>query len=210
VSGLIRLATPRDAAAIAAIYRPAVVESATSFELEAPGDAEMATRVASTLARTPWIVCTFSDDVTGYAYASRHRERAAYQWSVEVSAYVRQDVRRAGIASALYDSLFAILSLQGFRNAFAGITLPNPASVAFHERLGFAPVGVFRQIGYKQGRWHDVQWLGRELASHIVDPPPPRMLPDLVGSAELMAALRTGESRLRSADGPAVGLTRSA
>jgi hypothetical protein len=101
-------------------------------------------------------------------------------------------------------------SLQGFRNAFAGITLPNPASVAFHERLGFAPIGVFRQIGYKQGRWHDVQWLGRELASHIVDPPPPRMLPDLVGSAELMAALRTGESRLRSADGPAVGLTRSA
>ncbi|HSJ62924.1 MAG TPA: GNAT family N-acetyltransferase [Gemmatimonadaceae bacterium] len=207
---MIRLATPHDGAAIAAIYRPSVVESATSFELEAPDAAEMATRVTSTMARTPWIVCTTSDDVTGYAYASRHRERAAYQWSVEVSAYVRQDVRRAGIASALYDTLFAILALQGFRNAFAGITLPNPASVAFHERLGFEPIGIFREIGYKQGRWHDVQWLGRELASHVVNPPPPRPLPDLVGSIELEVALRAGESRFRSMDAKSAGLTRSA
>jgi phosphinothricin acetyltransferase len=197
MSVTIRLATTQDADAIAAIYRPAVVDTAISFELEPPDAAEMASRVSATQAGRPWIVCEAPHGVVGYAYASRHRERAAYQWSVEVSAYVRPDVRRAGVASALYTSLFAVLVLQGFRNAYAGITLPNPASVRLHEALGFTSIGVFRGIGYKLGAWHDVAWLERELAPHVAAPRPPTLLPDLVGSAALDAALRTGHSRLR-------------
>jgi phosphinothricin acetyltransferase len=193
----IRLAVPLDAAAIAGIYRPAVVDAAISFEIEPPDAAEMDRRVQTTLVRTPWIVCECDDAILGYAYAGRHRDRPAYQWSVEVSAYVLRDFRRAGIGSALYTSLFAVLELQGFRSAYAGITLPNPASVALHTRVGFTSVGVFRNVGYKRGTWHDVQWLERGLAPHIREPAAPTPLADVRGRPELETALASGVSCLR-------------
>lgn len=196
MAAVIRLATPSDAAAISGIYRPAVVDSAISFELEPPTPDEMAARVASTLARTPWLVCDGGRGITGYAYAGRHRERPAYQWSVEVSAYVHDGARRSGVASALYESLFAVLALQGFRSAYAGITLPNDASVALHRRCGFTPVGVFRKIGYKHGAWHDVAWLERPLAPYDLEPASPIPLPSLAPDA-VERALATGLSRLR-------------
>jgi L-amino acid N-acyltransferase YncA len=172
----IRLATAADGAALAAIYAPAVEGRAISFELEPPDAAEMGRRVVALTARTPWLVCVHRDAVVGYAYASSHRDRPAYSWSVDVSAYVRADVQRAGVGRALYTSLFAVLVLQGFRNAYAGITLPNPASVRLHEAVGFTPVGVYREVGYKLGSWHDVAWFERRLASHEIDPPSPRLL----------------------------------
>jgi L-amino acid N-acyltransferase YncA len=189
---VIRLATARDAAEIAAIYRPAVVAAVISFEVEPPDVREMATRIENTNRRTPWIVCGSGDSLLGYAYATRHRERAAYQWSVDVSAYVHRDARRAGVGTALYTSLFAILVLQGFRNAYAGITLPNAASVGLHRAVGFTPVGVYRKVGYKLGAWHDVEWLERELAPHAIDPAPPIALPEILDSAEFRAALGAG------------------
>jgi phosphinothricin acetyltransferase len=170
---IIRLATADDAEAIAAIYRPAVTDKPTSFELEPPDGAEMARRVEKTLARTPWLVYDDDGAVLGYAYASAHRERAAYQWSVDVSAYVRDDAQRRGVARALYTSLFDVLALQGFRNAYAGVTLPNDASVGFHRAMGFTPVGVYRGVGYKLGAWHDVAWFERPLAPRVAEPPPP-------------------------------------
>jgi phosphinothricin acetyltransferase len=194
---LIRLAVPADAAAIAGIYRPAVVDAAISFEIEPPDAAEMDRRVQTTMKRTPWIVCEHEQTILGYAYAGRHRDRAAYQWSVDVSAYVLQDYRRAGIGRALYTSLFAILELQGFRNAYAGITLPNPASLALHTRVGFTPVGVYRHVGYKLGSWHDVQWLERGLAPHIREPSAPSPLADVWGRPELETALAAGAPCLR-------------
>jgi len=154
----IRLATPADGAALAEIYAPSVVARATSFELEPPDGDEMSRRVEAILARTPWIVCIAGDRLAGYAYASAHRARPAYQWSVDVSAYVDPGWQRGGVGRALYTSLLAILELQGFRNAYAGIALPNPASVGFHEALGFTPVGVYHRVGYKLGAWHDVMW----------------------------------------------------
>ena len=169
----IRLAVPSDAAAVAEVYRPAVTENATSFEMEAPDAAEMSRRMEATLERTPWLVCEMAGRVVGYAYAGRHRERAAYQWSVEVSAYVRADARRAGSARRLYSALFELLTLQEYRNALAGITLPNDASVGFHRALGFEPIGVFERVGYKFGRWHDTLWLARPLARHCTQPPVP-------------------------------------
>lgn len=198
---LIRLAEGRDGPAVAAIYRPAVVNSVISFELEPPDGAEMTRRIEATLVRTPWLVCDMDNVVTGYAYAGLHRERAAYRWSVDVSAYVREDARRTGVARALYTSLFAVLALQGFRNAYAGITLPNAASVGFHEALGFTPVGVYRRVGFKLGAWHDTGWFERTLAAHIVPPPEPIPLPALLGTAELATAIAAGTPLLRRPGG---------
>src|SRR6476620_2575552 len=150
---LIRLATPADGDRLSEIYAPAVVGSGISFELEPPDGAEMARRVGYVAARTPWLVCEHRGEVAGYAYASRHRERAAYDWSVEVSAYVDAEHHRAGVARALYASLFAALTVQGFHNAYAGVALPNDASVAFHRALGFTLVGTYHRVGYKHGCW---------------------------------------------------------
>jgi L-amino acid N-acyltransferase YncA len=190
----IRLATPADGAALAKIYAPAVIDRATSFELEAPNGEEMSRRTSAILTRTPWLVCEIENDVAGYAYASAHRARPAYQWSVDVSAYVDPARQRSGVGRALYTSLFAILALQGFRNAYAGIALPNPASVGFHESLGFRLVGVYHHVGYKLGAWHDVMWLERELAPHTVAPPDPIPHPQLVDTPAFAEALACGAS----------------
>ena len=193
---MIRLATPDDAAPIAAIYAPAVTDGVISFELEPPDAEEMARRIVKTLARTPWLACERDGRVLGYAYASAHRERAAYRWSVDVSAYVRADVRRAGVARALYASLFAVLARQGFRNAYAGVALPNDASVGLHRAVGFTPVGVYRGVGYKLGAWHDVAWFERPLAPRVAEPPEPVPLSAL--DAEVLRdALAAGEPLLR-------------
>ena len=129
----IRLGRDRDAQAIAAIYRPFVETTAISFEDVAPGPDEMARRIMETAASYPWLVCEIGGHVVGYAYAAQHRVRAAYQWSVDTSVYVSKQYWRFGIGRGLYISLFRILAAQGFFNAFAGIALPNPASVALHE-----------------------------------------------------------------------------
>ncbi|HEX7023068.1 MAG TPA: arsinothricin resistance N-acetyltransferase ArsN1 family B [Trueperaceae bacterium] len=193
----IRLATPEDAAAVAAIYAPVVTSTATSFELEAPDAAEMSRRILGTLARYPFLVCEAGGEVLGYAYGSRHRSRAAYDWSVEVSVYVNASARKLGVGRALYRSLLALLALQGFHAAYAGIALPNPASVGLHEALGFRPVGVFGEIGYKLGAWHDVGWWQRRLTPASGSPAAPVPLPDLVGAAGWEEALAAGLPSLR-------------
>lgn len=168
----IRAADPRrDAGACAAIYAPHVLSSATSFEETAPGEAEMAERIARTSASHPWLVAEDERDVLGYAYACRHRERPAYRWSADVSVYVSAEQRRQGIGSCLYESLFERLRRQRFRTACAGITLPNDASVALHERLGFVSVGVYRRIGWKAGAWRDVGWWQLDLDPEGSEPP---------------------------------------
>jgi L-amino acid N-acyltransferase YncA len=196
-SPAIRLAMPADGARLAQIYSPAVVGSGISFELEPPDGAEMARRVSYVTARTPWLVCEHRGVVAGYAYASPHRDRAAYQWSVEVSAYVGAEHHRAGVARALYTSLLAALAVQGFHNAYAGVALPNDASLAFHLAMGFTPVGTYRQVGYKLGRWRDVSWFERTIGPHVVDPSPPRFLPEVRDDAAFAAALCVGEPLLR-------------
>jgi L-amino acid N-acyltransferase YncA len=195
----IRLARVEDGAALADIYRPAVAERATSFEVDPPDAAEMARRAEALLVRLPWLVCEEDGMVLGYAYASRHRDRAAYQWSVEVSAYVHEAAHRRGVGSGLYTSLFAALVLLGYRNTYAGITLPNDASVGLHEAVGFTRVGVYRDIGWKFGRWHDVLWLQRDLAAHVADPPPPQPLSQFLDRAVLDGALHAGLTRIRAA-----------
>lgn len=186
---LIRLATPADGQALADIYRPAVIGCATSFETDAPDAVEMARRAARCMERTPWLVYERSGRVLGYAYGAIHRERAAYQWTAEVSAYVDPAAHRRGIARALYGSLFSALAWQGFRTAVAGITLPNEASVKLHEALGFTSVGVYHSIGHKLGAWHDVAWFERALARRDPDPAPPLALSECRDTPEFAAAL---------------------
>ena len=169
----IRHADPaHDGAACAAIYAPSVTDTAASFELEPPDAAEMAARIAAIGAHRPWLVAELGGRVTGYAYASAHRERAAYRWSVEVTVYVEAGHHRQGIGRALYEPLLQLLAAQGFRTALAGITLPNPASVALHEALGFTPIGVYREIGFKAGTWRDVGWWQKQLPGADTGTPP--------------------------------------
>jgi L-amino acid N-acyltransferase YncA len=166
-----RLATPADGAAIAAIYRPYVTDAATSFELEAPDADEMARRITTGLLFAPWLVCSDdADQVLGYAYAGRHRDRAAYQWSVDVTVYIHAAHHRRGIGRALYQRLLGLLRLQGFYVAHAGITVPNPGSVGLHEALGFQPVGVYPAVGWKLGAWRDVGWWRLPLQARPDDP----------------------------------------
>ena len=160
----IRVARPDDAHAIAAIYAPIVANTTISFELEPPTVDEVRGRIVATLERLPWLVS--EDDagaVNGYAYASKHRERAAYQWSVDVSAYVREDARGTGVGKRLYGALCEELVQLGYFQAFAGIALPNAASIALHEAVGFRPLGVYRNVGFKLGAWHDVGWWQKAL-----------------------------------------------
>jgi L-amino acid N-acyltransferase YncA len=168
----IREADPaRDAAAISAIYAPYVIESVASLEERAPGMREVARRMDLISARYPWLVAEDGDIVIGYAYASSHRERAAYRWAAEVAIYVDRDHHRRGVGRALYRELLSRLEGQGVQLVFAGITLPNDASVRLHEAVGFHPVGVFRQIGFKHGSWHDVGWWQRDLRQPRDTPP---------------------------------------
>jgi L-amino acid N-acyltransferase YncA len=194
----IRLATEHDAEEIAAIYAPNVTDTIISFESEPPTADEMRLRIEGTLERYPWLVCERRGRVLGYAYAGAHGFRAAYRWSVDVSVYVHEEAHRTGVGRALYTSLFAVLDLQGFYNAYAGATLPNPASVGLHESLGFRSVGVYRGVGYKLGAWHDVGWWHLPLRERVADPDPPADLPSVLGSEGWDAALASGLPLLRS------------
>ena len=176
----IRLADPdRDAEAVAAIYRAAVESSAASFEEVPPDTGEMADRIRQTLIRTPWLVAKDSaaGNVIGYAYAGPHHQRAGYRWSVDVSAYVNPEWHGRRVGRRLYDALLPMLLRQGFVNVYAGIALPNPASVALHEAIGMRRIGVYERVGYKFGAWHDVGWWGLRITEPSGPPPEPILLP---------------------------------
>jgi len=159
----IRSATVADAASLLAIYRPFVESTAVSFETVAPAVDEFAARVAKALAGWQWLLAESAGECIGYAYGSAHRERRAYRWSVEVSAYVHPGHHRQGVGRTLYERLLEDLTRKGFCNAYAGITMPNEGSIALHRSLGFESIGVFKAVGRKFGKWHDVAWFQRAL-----------------------------------------------
>jgi phosphinothricin acetyltransferase len=171
---IVRLATEYDAAQIQAIYEPYVASTPISFELDPPDASDMRRRIVETLVQYPWLVCESPEGaILGYAYGSQHRVRVAYQWSVDVSIYIGEQYHRMGAGSALYKSLLALLTMQGYCTAYAGITLPNDASVRLHESVGFTKVGVFKDTGYKLGEWLDVGWWELQLRSYDRSPKPP-------------------------------------
>lgn len=189
MAATIRPATEADAEQIAAIYGPIVLNTAISFEMEPPDAEEMRRRIAGTLERYPWLVCERGGEVLGYAYASQYRTRAAYQWSVDTAVYTGAQSRGIGVGRALYTALLSVLPLQGFYNAYAGITQPNAGSVGLHEAMGFELVGVYRQVGYKLGRWHDVGWWQRSLQPHVGPQAAPVALAEVLASEAFRAIL---------------------
>ena len=163
----IRAARRADAARIAEVYAEFVESSASTFEEQAPSDAEMLRRMEAR-PRLPWLVAVdVADTVVGFAYAGPHHERAAYGWSVNCSVYLHESAQGRGLAAALYRELIGVVLDLGYVTLFAGIALPNDASVALHEGHGFRPVGVYPHSGFKLGAWRDVGWWWLPL----LDPP---------------------------------------
>jgi len=194
----IRLATSEDAAAIADIYAPYCASTAVSFEVDPPSADDMAKRLAAVTAQYPWLVLE-DGGVVGYAYASRHRDRAAYQWSVDTAVYVNRSRQRRGVGRALYTTLFDLLRHQGYFKAYGGITLPNPSSVGLHEAVGFTLVGVYRGVGYKLGAWHDVAWFQKILQPEQHAPAPPSSVSS-IGGSEWQSAVALGLQQYRRSD----------
>jgi L-amino acid N-acyltransferase YncA len=191
MSMTIRLANRADAEQIQAIYAPYCF-TPISFEAQPPTVEEMRGRIEKTLEHYPWLVCEESDQILGYVYATGHRERAAYRWSVDTAVYVRQGQHRRGLGRALYTSLLSVLPLQNYVNAYAGATLPNPGSVGLHLAMGFQPAGVYKHVGFKLGAWHDVAWFERALQPLPSEPAEPKPLEEVCRSKEWADGLKSG------------------
>jgi phosphinothricin acetyltransferase len=193
MSATIRLATVDDAPAVHAIYAPIVRDTAISFEWEAPTVGEMAGRIEKVLAAGfPWLVAEADGEVGGYAYASRFRSRAAYDWTAEVSVYVDERRHRRGIGRTVYSRLLRLLEAQGFRSAYGVATASNPGSEALHRSLGFEQVGSFPRAGYKFGAWHDVVFWRIALGPENGAPDPIRPLSDVLREEALVPTAQHG------------------
>lgn len=175
----IRTATPEDAEALAAIYAPYVENTSITFEYTVPSVEEFAERIRHTLTRYPYLTAEKNGIPIGYAYASAFKGRAAYDWSVETSIYVSQNLRSSGVGSLLYQKLEKYLTAQHICNVCACITYPNPPSISFHEKLGYKTVAHFHASGFKQGEWHDMIWMEKTLCPHPVPPLPFIPFPEL-------------------------------
>jgi len=159
----IRPATVADAGRCAAIYAPFVTDCWVSFETTPPDSTEMGHRIEKALVFYDWLVAEVDGIVAGYAYGSQHRAREAYQGSCDVTIYIDPAYSRQGVGRALYGALFEQLKERGYHALFAGIALPNDASLGLHQSLGFTSVGIYREVGWKMGGWRDVEWLQRLL-----------------------------------------------
>lgn len=178
----IRLITPADAEAALAVYAPYVLHTANTFEYEIPSVDDFRTKIERITAQYPWLVCECDGEIVGYAYGSTHRERAAYQWSPESTVYISDKHHRKGIARILYNTLFALLQQQGYINVFASVLVTNVNSVEFHRAYGFEEIGLFKNIGYKLGEWHTNLWFQYTLQEHVIDPPGPLQVNNIIGT----------------------------
>jgi phosphinothricin acetyltransferase len=168
----LRLASASDAERILAIYAPYVTDTTVTFEYEVPSVQEFAFRIVNILQKYPYYVALVDGVIAGYCYAAPFRGRAAYDWSVETTIYIKQDFRGYGIGSMLYSALEATLKTQGVLTMISCIAYPNPPSNAFHEKMGFRKVGHFSQSGYKLGQWVDIVWLEKHIGEHDTIPSP--------------------------------------
>ena len=175
----IRLARPEDAGELLAIYAPYVEETAVTFECSVPSAEEFRQRIVEIQKKYPYLVAELDGEAVGYAYASAFKGRAAYDWSVESSVYVRRDKKRLGIGRKLYEELEKCLSAQGIRNINACIACPEREdeyltadSIRFHEKLGFASVGIFHSCACKFGRWYNMTWMEKHIGAHEENPDP--------------------------------------
>lgn len=182
----IRFATPADAEALVAIYAPYILKTAITYEYEIPSAAEFAHRIETYSAKYPYLVAELNGTPVGYAYACPLGSRPAFDWSVEAAIYIREDCKGMGIGKALYEKLEAILKAMGIRTmtaAVASVDHEDPyltnASIAFHQRMGFTPVGTFHHAGCKFGRWYDLTWLEKAIGEYEGEPEHPQSIADV-------------------------------
>lgn len=174
----IRIAKTEDAAELRNIYAPYVENTAITFEYQVPTEAEFASRIENTLKHYPYLVAEQDGEILGYAYASPFKERAAYDWAVETSIYVKMDAKRKGIGKSLYRKLEEILSQQNILNVNACIAAPEindeyltDDSIHFHEKMGYRMVGRFHKVGYKFHCWYDMVWMEKHIGEHFDNQP---------------------------------------
>jgi phosphinothricin acetyltransferase len=172
----IRMAVPSDAGGVLDIYAPHVTKGFCTFENDVPSVEEMGERIKKNVQSKPWIICVIDNSIAAYVYASAHRDRAAYQWSCECSVYTHVDFKGAGIGFQLYKVLFRLLKMLGYRTVYAGITLPNEASIRLHEKCGFSYLATYENVGYKLGEWKNVGWWKLQLNRYDLKPSPPLKL----------------------------------
>lgn len=185
----IRPIEEKDCAAVLAIYAPYVEKTAVSFELDVPSQDEFLTRIRLTKAAFPYLVCEAEGEIAGYAYAHSISERLAYQWSVELSVYVKDSYHGKGVSHALYEQLIRLLRLQGVKTLYVRICVPNEKSVRFHAKQGFETSYYQEKTGYKLGQWRDVLCMQKVIGPYEVPPVPVRPFPqaakDLPGGTGL-------------------------
>ncbi|MBK9247554.1 MAG: N-acetyltransferase [Ignavibacteria bacterium] len=192
----IRLISESDTESVLAVYAPFILNSDVTFEYEVPTVVEFAERISSHTVEFPWLVCLSGDCIVGYAYAGKHRTRAAYQWSPELTVYLSEDVQGKGIARILYETLFAILKLQGYYTVFAGVTMPNTNSEGLHKAMGFEEIGIFKKVGFKHGKWHDTKWFQLHLSEYTSSPHIPRTIHEVVDMQEFASIIYTANRSL--------------
>ena len=187
----IRTATPADAAELLKIYAPYVENTAITFEYEVPTVQEFEDRICNVLKKFPYLIAELNGEIVGYAYVSPFHERAAYQWGVETTVYVREDWKKHGIGKALYEALEKILALQNILNLNACIGYPEledehltKNSVQFHERMGYRFVGEFYKCGYKFRRWYNMVWMEKHIGEHKEQPVPVKTFDEIRDIAE--------------------------
>lgn len=192
----VRLATEADCASILEIYASFIAKTVKTFEYEVPTLPEFSKRMANIQKKYPWLICEVNDAVVGYAYASQFNERAAYDWSVDFSIYIKSQYHREKIGKALYFALFELLKLQGYYSAYAGIALPNIKSESFHQSFGFKPIGVYHNVGYKLGDWRDVKWFELKIQDYSTSPKRPRDIGEIRNMLEFKQIIQQAEKIL--------------
>ena len=182
----IRSARPEDAAALLSIYAPYVEHTAITFEYDVPSLKEFRERIVSTLERYPYLVAVRDGEITGYAYAGPFHSRAAYDWAVETSIYVKENEKKSGIGKALYTALEKTLAAQNITNLNACIACPEiddeyltRNSIQFHAHLGYSMIGEFHQCGYKFNRWYNMVWMEKLIGKHLENQPPVIPFPEI-------------------------------
>lgn len=193
----IRLAGESDCPSILQIYAPYITDTFITFECQIPTITEFSKRMANIQRKYPWLVCKINDNIAGYAYASHFNEREAYNWSVIFSVYISPQYHRKNMGKALYFALFELLRLQGYYNAYAGVTLPNMKSERLHESFGFKAIGIYQNVGYKFGSWHDVKWYGLRINEHIQSPAKPKSIQEISNTNEFKTIMEKAEQMLK-------------
>jgi L-amino acid N-acyltransferase YncA len=186
----VRLATEADGASILEIYTPFITDTVITFECEVPTTMDFCTRLTNIQKQYPCLVCEINGNIVGYAYASQFNKRAAYDWSVDFSVYINSQYHGKKIGKALYFALFEILKLQGYYNAYAGVTLPNIKSESLHESFGFRAIGLYPKVGYKLGSWYDVKWYGLTIKEHIQAPAKPQSIGEISNTDEFKKIIK--------------------